>query len=76
MNWYILDNDDGESAHVAVWETVDDFLDVVNREVRFSDAMRPYIQSYEDGEGFHFPKICFETSDFSRKRSYCAPQAL
>ncbi|MDG2403582.1 MAG: hypothetical protein P8M25_01090, partial [Paracoccaceae bacterium] len=26
--------------------------------------------------GLHFPKIWFETSDFSRKRSYCAPQAL
>jgi hypothetical protein len=25
---------------------------------------------------FHFPKIWFETSDFSRKRSHCAPQAL
>jgi len=24
----------------------------------------------------HFPKIWFETSDFSRKRSHCAPQAL
>jgi putative oxidoreductase len=25
---------------------------------------------------FHFPKIWFETSDFSRKRFHCAPQAL
>ena len=24
----------------------------------------------------HFPKIWFEPSDFSRKRSHCAPQAL
>jgi len=24
----------------------------------------------------HFPKIWFETSDFSWKRSHCAPQAL
>ena len=24
----------------------------------------------------HFPKIWFETSDFSRKRSHCTPQAL
>ena len=24
----------------------------------------------------HFPKIWFETSDFSRKRSHCAPPAL
>ena len=27
-------------------------------------------------QGVHFPKIWFETSDFSRKRSHCAPQAL
>jgi hypothetical protein len=25
---------------------------------------------------FHFPQIWFEPSDFSRKRSHCAPQAL
>ena len=30
INWYILDIDDGEYAHVAVWDTVDDFMDVVN----------------------------------------------
>jgi hypothetical protein len=53
INWYILDIDDGEYAHVAIWETVDDFMDVVNRDVRFSDSMRPYVQPYEDGEDFH-----------------------
>ena len=53
INWYVMDIDDGEFAHVAIRETANDFLDVVNREVRFSDSMRPYIQSYEDGEDFH-----------------------
>ena len=53
INWYIIDIDDGEYAHVAIWETVDDFMDVVNRDVRFSDSMRPYVQPYEDGEDFH-----------------------
>ena len=53
INWYVMDIDDGEFAHVAIWETVDDFLDVVNREVRFSDCMRLYVQPYEDGEDFH-----------------------
>jgi putative glutamine amidotransferase len=29
-----------------------------------------------DIDPVHFSKIWFETSDFSRKRSHCAPQAL
>ena len=50
---YMLDIDDGEYVSIAVWETVDDFMDIVNRDVRWSDCMRPYLETYEDGEQYH-----------------------
>jgi len=50
---YMLDIDDGEYVNIGVWKTVDDFMNVVNREVRWSDCMRPYLETYEDGEQYH-----------------------
>ena len=50
---YMLDIDDGEYVSIGVWETVDDFMDIVNRDVRWSDCMRPYLETYEDGEQYH-----------------------
>lgn len=48
-----------------MWETVDDSLDVVNREVRFSDAMRLYVGAYEHGEDFHsFSGCSVDISNF------------
>jgi hypothetical protein len=49
---YILDIDEGEYVNIGVWETVDDFMDVVNRDVRWSECMRPYLETYEDGEQY------------------------
>ena len=50
---YMLDIDNGEYVSIGVWETVDDFMDVVNRDERWSDCMRPYLETYEDGEQYH-----------------------
>jgi hypothetical protein len=49
---YVLDIDDGEYAAIGIWNTVDDFMDAVNRDERWTDCMRPYLESYEDGDHY------------------------
>ena len=45
--------DEGEYASVIVWKSMDDFLEVLNRDVRLIDVLRPYVKPYDDGEDFH-----------------------
>ena len=44
---------DGEYASVIVWKSLETFLEVLNRDVRLIDVLRPHVQPYEDGEDFH-----------------------
>ncbi len=43
----------GEYASVIIWKSLDEFLDVLNRDVRLIDVLKPYVEPYEDGEDFH-----------------------
>jgi hypothetical protein len=36
-----------------VHQSVESFIEIVNRENRVSDLMRLYVEPYEDGESFH-----------------------
>ena len=49
----IIDLGTGEYALVGVHSSVDDFVDIMNRDNRVSDLMRLYVEPYEDGESFH-----------------------
>ena len=44
---------DGEYASVIVWKSMDAFLEVLNRDVRLIDILRPHVDPYDDGEDFH-----------------------
>ena len=45
--------DDGEYASIILWKTMDDFLEVLNRDVRLIDVLKLHVESFEDGEDFH-----------------------
>ena len=45
-------NDD-EYATVIIWKSVEEFLEVLNRDIRLIDVLRPYVKTYDDGENFH-----------------------
>jgi len=49
----IIDLGTGEYAFIGVHNSVDDFIDIMNRDNRTSDLMRKYVEPYEDGESFH-----------------------
>jgi len=44
---------DGEYASIIVWKSMEEFLDVLNRDVRLIDVLRPHVKVYDDGEEFH-----------------------
>ena len=44
---------DGEYASIIIWKSMDEFLDVLNRDIRLIDVLRPLVKSYNDGEKFH-----------------------
>ena len=44
---------DGEYASVIIWKSMDEFLAVLNRDIRLIDVLRPLVKSYNDGENFH-----------------------
>lgn len=44
---------DGECASIIVWKSMNAFIEVLNREVRLIDILRPHIEPYDDGEDFH-----------------------
>ena len=44
---------DGEYASIIVWKSMEEFLHVLNRDVRLIDVLRPYVKAYDDGEEFH-----------------------
>ena len=43
----------GEYALIGVHNSVDDFIEIMNRDNRVSDLMRQFVEPYEDGEAFH-----------------------
>ena len=45
--------DEGEYASVIVWKSVDHFVEVLNRDIRLIDVLKPYVVAYDDGEYFH-----------------------
>ena len=49
----IVNLGEGEYASVIVWKSVEDFLEVLNRDVRLIDVLKPYVKPYDDGEDFH-----------------------
>lgn len=49
----VIDLGTGEYAFFCVWETIDAFIDVMNRDLKTSDLMREYVEPYDDGESFH-----------------------
>ena len=49
----LIDLGTGEYAFFCVWETVDAFINVMNRDLKTSDLMREYVEPYDDGESFH-----------------------
>ena len=44
---------EGEYASVIVWKSMDAFLEVLNRDVRLIDVLRPHVEPYDDGQEFH-----------------------
>ena len=53
IHYGVIDLGTGEYALFCVWETVDAFIDVMNRDIKTSELMREYVEPYEDGEAFH-----------------------
>ena len=53
IHYGVIDLGTGEYALFCVWETVDAFIDVMNRDLKTSELMREYVEPYEDGESFH-----------------------
>ena len=49
----VIDLGTGEYAFFCVWETIDAFIDVMNRDLKTSDLMREYVKPYDDGDSFH-----------------------
>ena len=49
----IIDLGTGEFALIGVRNSVDAFVDIMNRDVRISEIMRKFVEPYEDGEAFH-----------------------
>ena len=45
--------DQGEYGSVIIWKSVDHFVEVLNRDVRLIDVLKPYVNPYDDGEYFH-----------------------
>ncbi len=44
---------EGEYASVIVWKSVDALLEILNRDVRLIDVLKPNEEPYDDGEDFH-----------------------
>lgn len=53
IHYGVIDLGTGEYALFCVWETVDAFIDVMNRDIKTSELMHEYVEPYEDGESFH-----------------------
>ena len=49
----IIDLGTGEFALIGVHNSVDAFVNIMNRDVRISELMREFVEPYEDGEAFH-----------------------
>ena len=49
----IIDLGDGEFALTGIHQSVDSFIDIMNRDNRVSQMMRQYVEPYDDGESFH-----------------------
>ena len=49
----IIDLSDGEFALIGIHQSVDSFIDIMNRDNRVSQMMRQYVEPYDDGESFH-----------------------
>ena len=49
----IIDLGTGEFALIGVHNSVDAFVDIMNRDLRISEIMREFVEPYEDGEAFH-----------------------
>ncbi len=49
----IIDLGTGEYALIGVHNSVDDFIEIMNRDNRVSDLMRQFVEPFEDGEAFH-----------------------
>ena len=49
----IIDLGTGEYALIGVHNSVDDFIEIMNRDIRVSDLMRQFVEPYEDCEAFH-----------------------
>ena len=49
----IIDLGDGEFALIGIHQSVDSFIDIMNRDNRVSQMMRQYVEPYDDGESFH-----------------------
>ena len=49
----MIDLGTGEYALIGVHNSVDDFIEIMNRDNRVSDLMRQFVEPYEDGEAFH-----------------------
>ena len=49
----IIDLGDGEFALTGIHQSVDSFIDIMNRDNRVSQMMRQYVEPYDNGESFH-----------------------
>ena len=49
----IIDLGDGELALIGVHNSVDSFIEIMNRDNRVSEMMRQFVEPYDDGESFH-----------------------
>ena len=49
----IIDLVDREFALIGIHQSVDSFIDIMNRDNRVSQMMRQYVEPYDDGESFH-----------------------
>lgn len=43
----------GKFALIGIHQSVDSFIDIMNRDNRISQMMRQYVEPYDDGESFN-----------------------
>ena len=61
----IINIDDGEYAAIIVWDSIEVFLEMLNRDVILVDLLRPYVETYQDGREFHsMSGPCVDLDDY------------
>ena len=49
----IINIDDGEFSSIEIQDSTEEFLEILNREIKLTNVFRPYVYAYDNGDDFH-----------------------